>query len=299
MLRVRPALLGGIGLATWLATLTPVAVAWSARRPQSLSFDAMCTRDRPDRDPSTLVISRSPAESCAPPLVGKRAGSRSPARGKSTRPDGAVESCAASAWTADGRLDAAGPARSSSLTHHWRITGGTGAYRDADGSVLVRDLGDGESLISATVTSPRGSVLHAGRLSHPAANLGLIARADGLCRKAAQQLNGTGCERRARPSRARRRRAGLRQERPRQRRRLPGHRHHRRGVRRHPMRVLSDPYCGASARPRGSSAREPGGALEPSTPHDSNNLRLPTPAWPTLLAAERRLMRLTDLARHP
>ena len=86
------------------------------------------------------------------------------------------------AWTADGGLDASGPARSSSVTHSWEITGGTGAYRAARGSLSVRDR---ESLLSATVITMPGIVLHAGRVSLASANRGFIARADALCETAA------------------------------------------------------------------------------------------------------------------
>jgi hypothetical protein len=102
--------------------------------------------------------------------------------------DGAVESCVASGYTRDGQLNATGPARSNSTTQHWKVNGGTGAYRTARGSLLVRDLGARESLITATVETETGAVLHAGVLSRPAANRRFIARADQLCRQADHRL---------------------------------------------------------------------------------------------------------------
>jgi hypothetical protein len=75
------------------------------------------------------------------------------------------------------------------VTHTWRLTGGTGLYRDASGQVGVRDLGDRESLITVTVTTPDTPALHAGKVTRPAVNRAFIARADGLCRQAAAALD--------------------------------------------------------------------------------------------------------------
>jgi hypothetical protein len=103
-------------------------------------------------------------------------------------PGGARERCRASALTADGELDAAGPAASDSVTHTWSVTGGTGAYRGAAGTVLVRDLGDRESLITATLTTHGHVALRAGRVNRPRADETFTARANGLCQAAAERL---------------------------------------------------------------------------------------------------------------
>ena len=92
------------------------------------------------------------------------------------------------ARTRDGRLDAAGRSVSSVLTHSWGIAGGTGLYRHGHGNLLVRDLSNRESLITATINTQDGAVLHAGKLSRPPANRRFIVRANGLCQQAAQRL---------------------------------------------------------------------------------------------------------------
>ena len=100
----------------------------------------------------------------------------------------ALERCSGSGSTADGRLDVAGPARESEAVHHWKLTGQGGAYRGAHGTLLVRDIGDRESLITATVTPRAGTVLRVAIVARPAANASLIADADHICTRASQQL---------------------------------------------------------------------------------------------------------------
>jgi hypothetical protein len=62
--------------------------------------------------------------------------------------------CAGTARTADGRLAFAGG------QHVWRVTGGTGAYRGARGTVRARPLNDAEDLVTATLRT--AAPLHAG-----------------------------------------------------------------------------------------------------------------------------------------
>jgi hypothetical protein len=100
----------------------------------------------------------------------------------------AIERCVAAAWTSDGRLDVSGPARSDSVIQHWNVNGGTGAYRAARGSVLVRDLSDREELITVSLITGHGDALSAGVLTRPSANRRFIAHANRICEQAAGRL---------------------------------------------------------------------------------------------------------------
>jgi hypothetical protein len=100
----------------------------------------------------------------------------------------AFERCTGSARTADGRLAVAGPARESEAVHDWKLTGESGAYRGARGTVRVRDIGARESLVTATVTPRAGTLLRVAVLVRPAANASLIAHADQTCTRASRRL---------------------------------------------------------------------------------------------------------------
>ena len=100
----------------------------------------------------------------------------------------ALERCTGFGRTADGRLEVAGPARESAATHSWKLTGESGAYRGAHGMALVRDIGDRESLITATVTARAGTVLRVAVVVRPAANASLVAQADQICARASREL---------------------------------------------------------------------------------------------------------------
>jgi hypothetical protein len=100
----------------------------------------------------------------------------------------ALERCTGSGRTRDGLLEVAGPARESKVTGRWTITASSGAYHGANGTVALRDISDHETLITATVTPRTGTVIHVGVIPRPAANAGLIARADELCAIASRRL---------------------------------------------------------------------------------------------------------------
>jgi hypothetical protein len=100
----------------------------------------------------------------------------------------ALERCSGFGRTADGRLKVAGPAHESEATHSWKLTGESGAYRGAHGTTLVRDIGDSESLITATVTPAAGNFLRVAVVSRPTADASLVARADQICTRASRQL---------------------------------------------------------------------------------------------------------------
>lgn len=100
----------------------------------------------------------------------------------------ALERCTGSGRTADGRLAVAGPARESETTHSWKLTGESGAYRGAHGTVLVREISDRESLITLTITPRATAAPHVAVIPRPAVNNGFIAHADQICLKASRQL---------------------------------------------------------------------------------------------------------------
>lgn len=105
-------------------------------------------------------------------------------------PDGdARERCTGRATTADGRVNLAGPALRNAATHTWPITGGTGRYRGARGTGVVRDINPMETLADFAVTPRRGVKLRTGAIPDPAANRGFRARASARCRDAAKTLS--------------------------------------------------------------------------------------------------------------
>jgi hypothetical protein len=86
--------------------------------------------------------------------------------------------CAGSGRTPDGRLAFSGGA------HVWRITGGTGAYRGARGTVRALPLSDTEDLVTVSLRTP--APLHAGVVR--IAGGPVVARADRRCARAARAL---------------------------------------------------------------------------------------------------------------
>jgi hypothetical protein len=188
MTRIRLVLLSSLALLALGATSSRAAPR-AAPRSQSLVFDAALTDVRTAGPGDAHAGHRQIASGVLRSAAGRRVGRFTfTCTWVKIEADGALERCLASAWTADGRLDAAGPARQASSTHAWRVTGGTGAYRDATGSVTVRDLSDRESLISVALLTRDGAVLEAGRVGRVAANRTFIARADALCGSAARSL---------------------------------------------------------------------------------------------------------------
>lgn len=189
MARLFSVLLWPVALLTCVVATPPMAAAAAAPRVQTLVFDAMFTHARTAGPGAQHVGHQQIASGVLRDASGRGAGifALTCTWIKVTKA-GASERCVASAFVADGRLDVAGPSQSNSLTHTWRVAGGTGRYRDASGTVAVRDLGDRESLITATVTTRGRAVLRAGKVSRPVANDVFIARANGLCRRAAAEL---------------------------------------------------------------------------------------------------------------
>ena len=171
------------------SAMAPTAGASSAR-PRTVVFDAMFTAQRTSGPDANRVGHRQIASGILRNSIGRAVGqfgftciwTRSLAGGD------ALERCTGFGRTADGRLEVAGPARESEAVHSWRLTGESGAYRGARGTALVRDIGDRESLITATVTPRPGSVLRVAVVVRSAANATLVADADQICTRASRQL---------------------------------------------------------------------------------------------------------------
>src|SRR4029077_10283063 len=134
------------------AAMPPTAVASSARA-RTVLFDATFTAQRTAGPDANRVGHRQIAGGRLRNSIGRTVGqfaftctwTRILAGGD------ALERCSGFGRTADGRLKVAGPAHESEATHSWKLTGESGAYRGAHGTTLVRDIGDSESLITATV----------------------------------------------------------------------------------------------------------------------------------------------------
>jgi Dirigent-like protein len=47
-----------------------------------------------------------------------------------------------------GQLEVTGKSRAQDTVHHWAVTGGTGAYRAARGTLTARDLSDVSDLVT-------------------------------------------------------------------------------------------------------------------------------------------------------
>jgi hypothetical protein len=171
------------------AALAPTAMASSAH-PRTVLFDATFTAQRTAGPDTNHVGHKQIASGMLRNSTGRTVGqfaftciwTRILAGGD------AFERCSGVGRTADGRLEVAGPARESEAVHHWKLTGESGAYRGAHGTALVRDIGDHESLVTATVTPRAGTVLRAAVIVRPAANASLIAHADQTCTRASRQL---------------------------------------------------------------------------------------------------------------
>jgi hypothetical protein len=189
MTRAFASLLWPVVVLPWFVAATPIAGGAPAPHVQTLFFDAGFTHSRTAGPDVKHVGHRQIVTGILRNARGIRAGNfdvtctwTKVERGR------ASERCVASAVTADGQLDAAGPSQSNSITHQWGLTGGTGRYRGASGTLSVRDLGEREALVSGAVTTQDHVGLHAGKVVRPAANDRFIAQANGLCRRAMAEL---------------------------------------------------------------------------------------------------------------
>jgi hypothetical protein len=173
-----------------LTTATLATAAPKIATPQTLFFDAAVTKASTLGPSANQVGHLQIASGILHDANGRSVGRFAfTCRWTKTLPNNdALERCTGSAQTRDGRLDASGPSRRSDTTHRWTITGHTGAYLGAHGSVVTRDLGDTESLLTVTITPRVGVTLRVGVLALPAANNSFRARANALCAAAGKQF---------------------------------------------------------------------------------------------------------------
>jgi hypothetical protein len=172
------------------AALTAATAATRSARPQTLLFDASAVGAHSAGPDANHVGHQQIANGVLRNSTGRTVGqfafsciwTRILAGGD------ALERCGGFGRTADGRLDVAGPGRESETVHSWKLTGETGAYRGAHGTLLVRDIGDREWLIAATIAARIGAVLRVAVIPGRAANAGFVAHADQICTRAAGQL---------------------------------------------------------------------------------------------------------------
>ena len=100
----------------------------------------------------------------------------------------ARERCSGWGKTADGRIDTAGRSRRSDTVHTWTITGGTGAYRSAKGTLVTRDVGTTDSLLRLSIVRRRKAAVRIAVVPNSALDSTFQAHADALCDKAAAHL---------------------------------------------------------------------------------------------------------------
>jgi hypothetical protein len=98
----------------------------------------------------------------------------------------AAERCAGSALTADGRLRFRGTGSATAPAFTWRLTGTSGRYRGARGTLTLRVVSDTEWVAAATVRTR--AALRAGKEPALGANRGFARHADRACVAASHQL---------------------------------------------------------------------------------------------------------------
>lgn len=192
--RAEPTVASVKSIATAIAVLivAPLAMAATGRQRVSLYFDAHFSKLR--------IVDKPPAgdsigdEQIASGTLTDQAG-RTVGRfaftclyRKIVEGD-VIERCTGWGKTTDGRVLFAGPAVKSAPDHTWRLEGGTGQFTGARGSLVVHDLGDRESLATATASIAPGRRLHAGVIVRPPANAQFVRHADKICAMVSRALS--------------------------------------------------------------------------------------------------------------
>jgi hypothetical protein len=177
-------------LVTTLASVVGPSTAASGSGRQTLFFDAVATSARTAGPDADHVGHEQIVSGVLRDAAGHRVGRYAfTCRWIEILGNGdARERCAGQGQTADGRLDFAGFTRSSAATHTFITTGGTRGYRGGRGVLITRELGNTESLITATMTPRNGSVLRVATVARPPADARFEAHANRLCRGASIQL---------------------------------------------------------------------------------------------------------------
>lgn len=174
------------------AVLTACAAAAASPSAQtSLFFDAVATHATSAGGPPTVVGHEQIGSGVLYDAAGRSAGRFAfTCVWVEALPNGdARERCSGWTTTADGRLNVAGPSRRTDPTHTWAISGGTGSYRGATGTVVVRDLGPAETLVTLTITPRAGVTLHTGVLMRAITNRRFSDAANALCMTAGRRLS--------------------------------------------------------------------------------------------------------------
>ena len=172
------------------AAVTAATAATRAARPQTLLFDASAVSAHSAGPDANHVGHQQIASGVLRNSTGRTVGqfAFTCIWTRILAGSDAIERCSGFGRTADGRLEVAGPARESEAAHSWKITGETGAYRGAHGTLLVRDIGDREWLIAATIAARTAAVLRVAVITRRAVNAGFVAHADQICTRASRQL---------------------------------------------------------------------------------------------------------------
>jgi hypothetical protein len=187
---MRPLLLA-LALALALATTTTLATAApTTARQQTMFLDAIFTHARTAGPAGNQFghqqLASGDLQNASGRLVGRFAFTCVWVKILSN--DDANEHCSGWGHTGEGQINVAGPSRRSDPTHTWAITGGTSAYHGAHGTVIARDLGNSESLLTLTITPRPGTTLRTAVIPRPAANTLFRARANQLCTGAQAKL---------------------------------------------------------------------------------------------------------------
>jgi hypothetical protein len=109
---------------------------------------------------------------------------------QSPKDGNAGESCSGWGRTADGRFAVAGSADANSPDRSWTVTGRTGSYRGAIGSVFVRNVGFAgrESVLVLTLSARSGVTLRVAVIPRPQANTRFVVRVNAACSDARAKI---------------------------------------------------------------------------------------------------------------
>ena len=173
------------------AAMAPTAVA-SAARPRTVLFDATFTAQRTSGPDANRVGHRQIASGVLLNSTGRPVGRFAfTCTGLESSP-AVTRLSAAAASVARPTGDSRSPAPRARAKPCTPGSSPVKAARIAalTAPLLVRDIGDRESLITATVTPRAGTVLRVAVLVRPAANASVIARADQICTRASRTAGG-------------------------------------------------------------------------------------------------------------
>ena len=178
-----------LALIAAVATATSVAVAGPSRS-QTVYLDAVFTNARTAGPADDKVGHEQIASGVLHDVTGRPVGTFAfNCRWVAVLANGdARERCTGWGKTADGRVDAAGPSLRSDTVHTWTITGGTGAYHSAKGTLVTRDVGTTDSLLRLSIVRRANAAVRIAVVPSPASDSAFQAHANALCDRAAAHL---------------------------------------------------------------------------------------------------------------